>query len=78
MAELYNIPIPVTVNNGGQEVVNSTYVNDNTSTTDVSFSDAVLLAASQIDTRAGTTFSKHRAFLPGLIAYGSRMFAWGE
>jgi len=77
----YNIPQPVTVNQNGLDVVNSsTWVNDNTTTNVVlSFSDGVLLAASPIDVQGNNLFeTAELGSVVGLIPYAFRMFAIGE
>lgn len=77
----YNIPQPVTVNDNGSDVVNSsTWVLDNTTTNVVlSFSDGVLLAALGIDVQGNNLFeTAELGSSLGFIAYANRIFAIGE
>jgi hypothetical protein len=77
----YNIPEPVTVNDNGTNVINtSTWVNDNTSTSAIlSFSDAVLLAGDQIDIEGNNLFNcAELGSCVALIPYSNRLFAVGE
>lgn len=77
----YNIPQDVSVIDNGVTVINtSTWVNDNTATgANLSFSDAVLLAASQIDIQGNNLFeTAELGSCVGFIPYASRIFAIGE
>lgn len=77
----YNIPEPVTVNDNGTNIVNtSTWVNDNVTTTVVlSFSDGVLLAADQIDIQGNNLFECiELGSCVALVPYAQRLFAIGE
>lgn len=77
----YNIPVPVVVNSNGVNVTNtSTYLNDNSSTRlSLSFADAVLLGATQIDVPGNNLFETVEIGAPvGIIAYSQRLFLIGE
>jgi len=77
----YNIPEPVPVLSNGVTITNtSTWVNDNTSTSaTLSFSDGVLLAATQIDTQGNNLFeTAELGSSLGFVPYASRIFAIGE
>lgn len=77
----FNIPEPVSVNDNGTVVINtSTYVNNNTATSATfSFSDAVLLAASAIDIDGNNLFETVEVGSSvGFVSYASRVFAIGE
>ena len=79
----YNIPVPVTVNNNGTNVVNSsTWVNDNITThVQLSFSDGVLLGAggTQIDIQGNDLFNCVELGASTMIVpYSQRAFAIGE
>lgn len=77
----YNIPQPVVVNNNGVNVINSsTWVNDNTTASiTLSFSDGVLLGASQIDIEGNNLFENFElGSSVALVPYGQRLFAVGE
>lgn len=77
----YNIPQPVSVIDNGVTVINSsTWVLDNTSNSvTLSFSDGVLLAASQIDKQGNNLFETAEIGSPvGFIPYAQRMFIIGE
>lgn len=81
--QFYNIPIPVLVTDPvtGQVVVNdSTWINDNTSTSATfSFSDDVLLAADEVDIQGNNLFEDiELGSSIMLIPYASRLFAVGE
>lgn len=75
------IPSPVTVLDNGQTVVYSaTIVNDNVTTQQTfTFTDAVLLAAESITDQGNNNFAQiELGSCLGVIAYSSRLFAWGE
>ena len=75
------IPEPVTVTSNGQQVTyNATVVEDNSSTqATFNFTDDVLLAAASIDSQGSNNFNEQELGSSiGMIAYGSRLFAWGE
>jgi hypothetical protein len=77
----YNIPVPVTVNDNGTNVINSsTWINDNFTTNVVlSFSDGVLLAADQIDIEGNNLFEcGELGSCVALVPYAQRLFAIGE
>lgn len=77
----YNIPQDVSVIDNGQTVINtSTWVLDNTSmSATLSFSDGVLLAASQIDIQGNNLFETAEVgSSAGIIPYAGRIFAIGE
>lgn len=77
----FYIPQPVIVNVGGTNIVNSsTVVNDNTSTTATfSFSDAVLLAATGIDIPGNNLFNTiELGSCRGFVTYSQRVIAWSE
>ena len=75
------IPEPVTVTSNGQQVTYSaTIIHDNSSTTATfSITDAVLLAASSIDTQGSNNFEQiELGSCLGFVNYSQRCFAWGE
>ena len=75
------IPSPVTVVDNGQNVIYSaTIVNDNVTTQETfTFTDAVLLAAESITDQGNNNFAQiELGSCLGVIAYSSRLFAWGE
>lgn len=77
----YNIFQPVSVIDNGVTVINSsTWVKDNTSmSATLSFSDAVLLAATQIDIQGNNLFeTAELGSSLGFIPYASRIFAIDE
>lgn len=77
----YNIPQNVSVLDNGVTVINTaTWVLDNTSVSaTLSFSDAVLLAASQIDIQGNNLFeTAELGSSLGFIPYAGRIFAIGE
>lgn len=77
----YNIPVPVTVNSNGVDVINSsTWINDNFTTNVVlSFSDGVLLAADEIDIEGNNLFEcGELGSSVALVPYAQRLFAIGE
>lgn len=77
----YWIPTPVMITSNGQQVTyDATIVNDNTShQATFSFTDAVLLAADEIDIQGNNLFEqKELGPSLGCIAYANRMFYWGE
>lgn len=77
----YNIPVPVTVNDNGVDVINSsTWINDNFTTNVVlSFSDGVLLAADEIDIEGNNLFEcGELGSCVALVPYAERLFAVGE
>jgi hypothetical protein len=77
----YNIPEPVPVLSNGVTITNTaTWVNDNTSTSaTLSFSDVVLLAATQIDAQGNNLFeTAELGSSLGFVPYASRIFAIGE
>lgn len=75
------IPEPVTVTSNGQLVTyDATIIHDNV-TTSASFNitDAVLLAASSIDTQGSNNFAQiELGSCLGFVSYSQRIFAWGE
>lgn len=76
----YWIPTPVSVLDAGQNVIYSaTIINDNTTTTATfTFTDAVLLAAASISFQGSNNFAQIELGPSiGVIAYASRLFAWG-
>lgn len=76
----YWIPTPVSILDNGQPVTYSaTIVNDNTTTTATfTFTDAVLLAAASISFQGSNNFAQIELGPSiGVIAYASRLFAWG-
>jgi hypothetical protein len=80
-ANFYNIPQDVTVTSNGQPQLNtSTWVNDNIATQKtLNFSDAVLLAADQIDIEGNNLFAlEELGACVALIPYSQRLFAVGE
>jgi len=77
----FYIPQPVTVQSGGQTIINtSTIVNDNTSTSATfSFSDAVLLTGLACDIPGNNLFNCiELGSCRGLLTYATRLFAWSE
>jgi len=77
----YNIPEDVTViDNGVKQISKSTWVNDNTTTNVVlSFSDGVLLGATQIDIEGNNLFAlAELGSCVALVPYSNRLFAIGE
>lgn len=77
----FNIPQPVTVISSGTPIVsNSTYVNDNiTSTVTLTFSDGVLLSATAIDIPGNNLFADiELGSCRGFITYAQRLIAWSE
>ena len=71
----------MTVTSNGQQVTyDATIINDNSSTSATfNITDAVLLAASSIDTQGSNNFAQiELGSCLGFIAYSQRLFAWGE
>ena len=80
-AFFFYIPEPVTIEDAGVKTTyTSTVVNDNTSTqATFTFTDAVLLAATSIDTEGNDLFEQiELGSCLGFVAYQNRLFAWGE
>lgn len=80
-SNFYWIPTPVLVVNGQQSTTYSaTILNDNISTqATFTFTDAILLAASEIDIQGNNLFEqKELGPCIGTIAYAARQFCWGE
>lgn len=80
-AFFFYIPQPVTITSNGQKVTyTSTVVNDNISTqATFTFTDAVLLASTSIDTQGSDNFEQiELGSCLGFVAYSNRLFAWGE
>ena len=80
-AFFFYIDEPVTVtDNGVKTTYTSTVVNDNISTqATFTFTDAVLLAGTSIDTQGSNQFETiELGSCTGFVPYSSRMFAWGE
>lgn len=80
-AFFFYIDEPVTItDNGVKTTYTSTVVNDNTSTqATFTFTDAVLLAGTSIDTQGSNQFETiELGSCTGFVPYSSRMFAWGE
>jgi hypothetical protein len=75
------IPQPVTVTSNGEQVTyDATIIHDN-ATTSATFNitDAVLLAASSIDSPGSNNFEQiELGSCLGFISYSQRVFAWGE
>lgn len=75
------IPQPVSVVSNGQTVIYTpTIINDNATTqVTLTFTDAVLLAASSISTQGSDNFAQvELGNSIGVIAYADRLFWWGE
>lgn len=76
----YVIPEPVSVVSNGQTITyTSTVINDNTTTSATfTFTDAVLLAADEIDVQGNDNFNQMELGPSlGCIPYAGRMFYWG-
>lgn len=79
--QFYNIPQPVLVQTiTGTQVNDSTWVNDNVSTSvNLSFSDTVLTAAIEIDVEGNNLFENiELGSCTSFVAYSQRVFAIGE
>lgn len=77
----FNLPQPVTViSNGTPQVSNSTWVNDNTTTSvTLSFADGVLLTGTAIDIPGNNLFADlELGSSRGFLTYSQRMIAWSE
>lgn len=75
------IPQPVTVTSNGQLVTyDATIIHDNaTASATFNITDAVLLAASSIDTQGSNNFAQiELGSCLGFVSYSQRIFAWGE
>lgn len=75
------IPTPTITTSGGQTVTyTSTVINDNTSTTAIlTFTDAILLAATAIDIPGNNLFEQiELGSSRGFLTYANRLIAWGE
>jgi hypothetical protein len=80
-SNFYNIPEPVIVlNNDVNETNDSTWINDNSTTSKTfSFSDAVLLSGEQIDIEGNNLFECAELGAPVMfVPYSNRVFAIGE
>lgn len=72
---------PTITQSGGQTVTyTSTIINDNTSTTAIlTFTDAILLAATPIDVPGNNLFEQiELGSCRGFVSYANRLIAWGE